>query len=421
MKPADTFGHVKRMLEKEHSLDLEHIPLTEDPSGKTVCPESKTVAQAKLSNGHMLYMKIDDSKLGVHESSGIEVKKSITKDGSIVSQHIETVLNSSGFRPGMLPLRSMKMQWTLDEFNLMDSQFIYKIKAPEKDKGGICKTAVLDSSSVDNFQSYMRNFDFQVMRVAFLYGRFQDDKSAKVEFIYEPPQETTERSFELPEDSQGDLVDGIASMLGLTKVGWIFAHPPREKGFFFSGTELMFAAEQQLESAQGINDTSFVTVSVTVNEEGLTDISAYQVSKQCMEMVAEGVLDLAPNPGFLAVNSTFTVEAEGKPVKEVDVQFFVLPVPIDQFESDMLISKFPRTNRMDTLQTREDIKIQLTKSGKEGWTFIQLLADFQLLLYLCQFLCVKDDLPIVCRSIVDREVPLEEGYALLIRSIADIE
>ncbi len=63
VKPADTFGNLKRMLEKEHSLDLEHVPLTEDPSGKTVCPESKTVAQAKLSNGHMLYMKVKCSTL----------------------------------------------------------------------------------------------------------------------------------------------------------------------------------------------------------------------------------------------------------------------------------------------------------------------------------------------------------------------
>jgi hypothetical protein len=36
-----------------------------------------------------------------------------------------------------------------------------------------------------------------------------------------------------------------------------------------------------------------------------------------MEMVAEGVLGVSPNLGHSAVNSTFTVFVEGKPVKEV--------------------------------------------------------------------------------------------------------
>lgn len=36
-----------------------------------------------------------------------------------------------------------------------------------------------------------------------------------------------------------------------------------------------------------------------------------------MEMVAEGVLEVSPNLGHCAVNGTFTVFVEGKPVKEV--------------------------------------------------------------------------------------------------------
>ncbi len=62
---------------------------------------------------------------------------------------------------GMLPLRSMKMQWTLNEFVSLDEQFQYKIKAPEK---GICKLASIDSTAIEEFQNYMRNFDFRIMR-----------------------------------------------------------------------------------------------------------------------------------------------------------------------------------------------------------------------------------------------------------------
>jgi hypothetical protein len=66
---------------------------------------------------------------------------------------------------------------------------------------------------------------------------------------------------------QAHHVEGLASMLGLQKVGWLFAHPSREAGFHFSGPEIMFAAEQQLEAAGGISDTPFVTIKMTVDEK----------------------------------------------------------------------------------------------------------------------------------------------------------
>ena len=85
--------------------------------------------------------------------------------------------------------------------------------------------------------------------------------------VYEPPQETSAISFELLDDPKADHVEGLASMLGLQKVGWLFAHPAREAGFHFSGPEIMFAAEQQLEAAGGVKDTPFVTIKMTVDEK----------------------------------------------------------------------------------------------------------------------------------------------------------
>lgn len=63
----------------------------------------------------------------------------------------------------------------------------------------------------------------------------------------------------------------------LQRVGWIFAHPPREEGFLFSGNEVMTAAEFQLEAANGVEETNFVTVKLTLNEDGDTQVDAYQV------------------------------------------------------------------------------------------------------------------------------------------------
>ena len=67
------------------------------------------------------------------------------------------------------------------------------------------------------------------LRVGYLYGTFGDKNSVKVECIYEPPQETTDAGFTLLDDPKADRVAALAGLLGLRKVGWIFAHPPREE------------------------------------------------------------------------------------------------------------------------------------------------------------------------------------------------
>jgi NPL4 family len=77
------------------------------------------------------------------------------------------------------------------------------------------------------------------------------------------------------------------------------------------------AAELQLIAAQGATETPFVTVKVTVNSEGKAEFDAFQVSLQCMEMAAEGVLEIDTNPGSCKVKDSFTAVVEAKPTKEV--------------------------------------------------------------------------------------------------------
>lgn len=80
-----------------------------------------------------------------------------------------------------------------------------------------------------------------------------------------------------------------------------------------------------------------------------------------MEMVAEGVISPSKHLGHCLVNPTFTAIVEGRESKEVDNNFFLSTTPIEQFESTLLVSTFPRANRIDVLQTRDDIKTQLSK------------------------------------------------------------
>jgi nuclear protein localization family protein 4 len=58
--------------------------------------------------------------------------------------------------------------------------------------------------------------------------------------------------------------------------------------------------------------------------------------------------------------------------------------------------------------------------GKQGWTLIDMLADFHLLLFLCDYLDIDTDMPIICQSVLDRSIPLVDGYVLLIKSIAGV-
>ena len=159
VRPNDTFADLKERLRTEHDAHFRSSGFSLDPQGRNVLFDDVTIAEAKLGNGDMIFADVDEHKVGAHEAhSG---KKTISKDGHILVQAADQAINASGFRPGMLPLRSMKMQWTLKEFVDLDEQFVYKMKAQEK---SFCTLASLNSNAIQNFQNYMRNFDFRTLR-----------------------------------------------------------------------------------------------------------------------------------------------------------------------------------------------------------------------------------------------------------------
>ena len=134
-------------------------------------------------------------------------------------------------------------------------------------------------------------------------------------------------------------------------------------------------------------------------------------------------LEIGPDPGFCQVNATFTAIQEGKESKTVNNNFFLTVVPIVQHQSETFVSQFPRINRDldDRAPSKDEMKRQLGKSGTAGWTFIDLLSDFNLLIYLTQYLDIKADFPKICQSVVDRAVPLDDGYKIIIASMAGLD
>ena len=125
--------------------------------------------------------------------------------------------------------------------------------------------------------------------------------------------------------------------------------------------------------------------------------------------------------GCCAVDPTFTAIVEQRATKEVDTAFFISPVPITSFDSKTLLTTFPKANREGVAQTRDDLKRQISKAGREGWTLQALMADFHLLLFLCDYFDIHADMPQICHSVRQNDVPIDEGYQLLIRSIAGLD
>ena len=123
MSEADTIGSLRTRIEKEHHADLMGRPLSRDPAGLQPIADHLTMKEAKVGNGEMLFAMIDEEVSGVHEQA-TRTKRTITKEGNIVALDYHSNAASAGFRPGMLPLRSMKMQWTLNEFVSLDEQVL---------------------------------------------------------------------------------------------------------------------------------------------------------------------------------------------------------------------------------------------------------------------------------------------------------
>ena len=484
-----TLADVKRGIATTRPHVVYTQEFSSDAAGQHLIDENKTLQiQGLAQQGNMIHCRVDASTCievkATLDAAGSEnnnntssmmapMRRIIDKDGRIRLVPSNDGLSSSssagsekGFRKGMMALRDMKMNWTMADFVALDSQFEFKI---QRQAEAICQQVSVDVPSIAEFQAYCQRFQFRRKRIAFLYGKFvdvttttattntnddkEDDKQtnttttnkddtdnskpkkqkAIVEAIYEPPQEVDSTAAEgvvLLDDPREDTVEQMTEWLGLQKVGWMFCHEPREKGFVLSGAEVIMAAEYQLECSGGVQETPFVTIKVTqgTNESGTAgavSVEAFQVSQQCMAMVAEEALEVNPDdPKICNVNETFTAIQEGKESKTVENNFFLTVVPIVQHTSQVFVPDFPKLNRDldDRVPNHDALKRELNKAGTAGWTLEDRLSDLNLLLYLADYLDKEHDLPRICASIVNRnELPLDDGYKLIIKSLAGLD
>ncbi|KAK1135517.1 nuclear protein localization protein 4 [Melipona bicolor] len=169
-------------------------------------------------------------------------------------------------------------------------------------------------SLVERFLNYWRSTGHQ--RIGFLYGRYEIHTDvplgirAVVAAIYEPPQESTKNSIRLLPDEKEAVVDELAHLLNLKRVGWIFTdliaddikkgtvkHVRNIESHFLSAQECIMAGYFQNKypnpcrfSPNNYFGSKFVTVCVTGDEKNQIHMEGYQVSNQCMALVRDGCL-----------------------------------------------------------------------------------------------------------------------------------
>ncbi|CEG35354.1 Nuclear pore complex, rNpl4 component (sc Npl4) [Plasmopara halstedii] len=410
LTPSSTIADIKLWIFEQHSIAPTHQRLTLDQQATMQTADTQTLRTLQLGHGDMLFLDYE----GQAVATGGTIGTKINADGTLTRVEYHDRADKQAFRPGMKSLRDMKMHWSLGEFMRMDAQFEFKLTAQKEPE--VTKVH-LDGASCNDFQAYLRQFAFQQSRCGWLYGSVNSEtKEVTVDFIYEPPQEGNPYGFEVLDDLNAEKVDAISEALGCEKVGWIFSHPPREDSdFHFSVREILLAA--QLQADAGGKSSLFLTLKVTLDKQGQASFEAFQVSNQCVEMFAAGALmENDHNPKACAINDTFTALVEAKPATEVDNNFFLCVVPVVPHASP-LRCEFPKINREGVYQTRAALKYQLQKYSSEP--FVKRISDFQLLVFLADFLDIATDIPAICLAIRDLNVSLDSGYQILIDSVAD--
>jgi len=289
----------------------------------------------------------------------------------------------------------------------------------ERQKDAGCALLSIDRNAAAQFQAYVgAAMAFSAPRCGWMYGTADDEKGVHVDFIYEPPQQADklDRFHVETSEEEKDAVETIAAALGVKKVGVILAQSQKPRDYIMSDFEIEWMAREQ-----AMGDQRFVTAVVSLqsfeDENGKENkevhFEAFQLSDTCMKLYREGWFVSQEEPsGITRVKDDVIVA--GKDVREIDNDFFLVPVKITDYASSLSCS-FPIENRLTAYDAGE-LKAYLKRtSGKD---FNQKLSDFHLLFFLSKHLDIND-VKIIAESI-RANVPIMDGYRIIIESIAQV-
>ncbi|KAJ6792475.1 NPL4-like protein 2 [Iris pallida] len=301
----------------------------------------------------------------------------------------------------------------------MDDLIAKQVRVSRQETGK-CSSVSFDRDAANCFQMYVNGtLAFSVKRGGFMYGRVKEDGAVEVDFVYEPPQQGSEDALLLLRDADEEaLVEAIADGLGMKRVGFVFSQAVGREGkgeYTLSAREVIQATELHAEG--GIEEWVTAVVKLEVNEDGAADVhfEAFQMSDICVKLFKDGwfVTDVAEGDDPKVSRFKKDVVVGVKDVKEVDNDFFLVPVKISDHQGP-LSSSFPVENRITTV-TVKALKDHLNRN--KHLPFVKRISDFHLLLLLARYLDVHSDVPMLAMC-VQLQTAVSEGYQLLIESLA---
>eukprot|EP01059_Diplonema_ambulator_P034361 TRINITY_DN7648_c0_g1_i1.p1 TRINITY_DN7648_c0_g1~~TRINITY_DN7648_c0_g1_i1.p1 ORF type:complete len:374 (+),score=96.11 TRINITY_DN7648_c0_g1_i1:538-1659(+) len=297
------------------------------------------------------------------------------------------------------------------------------------------KSEVVDKIEVDSdtamfFQSFLRQRDFSVQRMAYMYGTVEGT-TVRCHCCYEPEQESRATSYTPLEDDRLAKVDGIAALMGLRRVGVLVSAPPATPSDpVLTAAEVLLTAQQQAE-----HGAHCCLIQVRLSEDrSEVKVEAYQASSQCVDIYKEGTLSPHPTDPKLVMS-----ERELEAVKEIDRDsaghkamvvsksathevdsvWFTVPVPIGGFESDVVGNRFIRLNRPGEVPpTWENVKIFLKDPKRSGKSFAEAVRDFHLIVFLSGWFDIKREMPGFVAAMVSRNPSDMAGYEHTIKAYA---
>ncbi|DBA78069.1 hypothetical protein WJX79_008629 [Trebouxia sp. C0005] len=393
---AGTVGTLRQQISSDLSMPREHVTLSKDQKlllsknpeqFKDLSNNKLRLKQAGVQHGDMIYMQYPFERT------------------------VQSVVKKSVFEG-----RGFGAKMTVE-------QLIAKQTRIERQEEPHCASVSFDKHAANMFQSYVQSaLAFSIKRGGILYGNKDEEGNVTVHAIYEPPQEASPETLQMERETEEEMrADFIAKSLGMEKVGWIFTQSSKERDYIMNSEEISQMAAWQDEVGEHC-----VTgvVSLAVSDEG-SDVhfEAFQVSDQCVKLVKAGWFDVQKEPSGV---STLTNPKEptqkqpvivaGKDVKEVDNDYFLIPVKIMDHEGP-LTAGFPIENRLLPQGPSEFKQYMRQSSSKPYW---QRLEDFHLLMYLAKQpgLDLVNDVAVLLECI-KHKASVPEGYTLIIDSLAE--
>eukprot|EP01102_Stenamoeba_stenopodia_P021774 TRINITY_DN8870_c0_g1_i1.p1 TRINITY_DN8870_c0_g1~~TRINITY_DN8870_c0_g1_i1.p1 ORF type:complete len:428 (+),score=105.28 TRINITY_DN8870_c0_g1_i1:111-1394(+) len=383
--PEDSIATLKQKataeLAKKDITNVQSIKLLHRDN---LLEDAKTLKDSRIQHGEMLEMSFSGSVPASSSSSSSSTPSSSSSSSSSFSSSSSKSAASSKQPAYTPPKRKPRVpcpnHGPKGSCVKCLSRDIIRIKQQEKPTISGVSFA---HKAAEMFQEYVRDFGFSVQRVGILYGNVDEAGWVNVEVIFEPSQEATANNclvISTPQDEA--LVDSLAGLLGLERVGFIVAHTNSE--VTLSSGELMQAVEL-LKKTQAKN---FVAVTVSLGEEGATQFEAFQISDQFIELYDDEHFLPPEEPKFVKFKEPVFVGP--KETTNVESDFFLTPISIKDHAGE-LTKGFPVENRQ---LPQDQAALKRFLSERKNKAYVERIADFHLLYFLTQFLGITEVQPL---------------------------